>query len=69
MSKGIAQQYADVVIGQLSTEEGFIGAEMVDWRDNGGYCEPKIRMENEGGTWEAWARDGESVRDMKWVEA
>lgn len=66
--KEIAQQYAASVIEQLSREEGFISAEMVDWRNSGGYCEPKIRMENEGGTWEAWAKDGESILDMKWME-
>jgi hypothetical protein len=64
----IARQYADRVIAQLSKEEGFIEAEMVDWRESSGYCEPKIRLTNEYGTFEAWARDGESIEDMDWGE-
>ena len=64
-----AQAYAEKIISQLRDEDSsFEKAEMVDCRVDGGYCEPKIRLVNGYGTFEAWAEDGQGVNDMQWEE-
>lgn len=65
----VAQRNAGAIIAQLRQEPGFVSAEMVDWRESGGYVEPKISLESEGGIFEAWVNEGESVQDMNWQEA
>lgn len=64
----IAQKAAKEAINQLSQDELFISARMIDWRESNGYCEPKIRLENEYGKFEGWVSDGQSVDDVQWEE-
>jgi len=67
--KRIAQKVANIAIAYLAGHEpGFVSAVMVDWRFDGQYIEPKLRMETLLGTWEAWVTDGESIERLRWIE-
>lgn len=49
---------------------GEFSVEIVETRHDlaSNIVEPKLQLVNLGGTWEAWANDGESAKDYRWQE-